>query len=180
MEKLRTIERKILRACLNRYRTPESNYKKWIPNYKLYEYANIIRIDLFILKLIRNHWTNVHRVTTNSLIHCTAFPNPLYYDKAATTGYTPPESFTHLDKEGLLQNTTNFPVIYHVNRKTSQKSITYSKNATQDNPIMRFNYRLSSVDRKDNHRANTKKYYWLEKKPNTQSTDTATKETRTK
>ncbi|CAK9806151.1 Probable RNA-directed DNA polymerase from transposon X-element [Anthophora plagiata] len=161
MEKLRIFERKCLRACLGKYRSPESNYKKMISNYKLYEEAKLIRIDLFILKLIRNHWSCVNKVTSNSLIHCSMYPNPLYFAKAMETGYTPPESFIYLDSEGYIQNTENIPIIYHVNRKTYEKKITYNKNIKSSDPNMRFNFKLSSIDLKDKHRQNTKKYWWL-------------------
>ncbi|CAL7937382.1 unnamed protein product [Xylocopa violacea] len=93
MEKLRIFERKCLRACLNKYRSPESNYKKMISNYKLYEEAKLIRIDLFVLKLIRNHWSNINNITSNSLIYSSTYPNRLYFAKTMETGYTPPESF---------------------------------------------------------------------------------------
>lgn len=55
MEKLRLFERKYLRACTPKYRSSESNFQKYISNKKLYETANTIRIDNFIICLIRNH-----------------------------------------------------------------------------------------------------------------------------
>ncbi|XP_076221690.1 uncharacterized protein LOC143176940 [Nomia melanderi] len=160
MEQLRVFERKCLRACLSRYRTPESNFTKLVKNHRLYEEANIIRIDLFILKLIRNHWANVHNVTTNSLIHCSTFPNPLYFRKTMVTGYTPPESFIYLDSEGYIQNSENVPIIYHVHRRTFDKHITYDKNIRFNDPDMRYNYNLSNVDKRDKHRQNIR-YWWL-------------------
>lgn len=36
MEKLRVFQRKCIRACLGKYRTPESNFTKLISNHKLY------------------------------------------------------------------------------------------------------------------------------------------------
>ncbi|XP_015438037.1 PREDICTED: RNA-directed DNA polymerase from mobile element jockey-like, partial [Dufourea novaeangliae] len=57
MEKLRVFERKCIRACLGKYRSPESNYTKLISNYKLYEEAMLVRIDFFMVKLIRDHWS---------------------------------------------------------------------------------------------------------------------------
>ncbi|CAK9832686.1 Probable RNA-directed DNA polymerase from transposon X-element [Anthophora retusa] len=161
MEKLRAFERKCIRACLNRYRSPESNYTKRISNYKLYEEAKMIRIDLFALKLIRNHWANINTIVSNSQIYSSTYPNPLYFAKTMKTGYTPPESFIHLDSEGYIQNSRNIPLIYHVFRKATDKTITYNKNIDFENPAMRFNYKLSSVDLKDNHRQNVKKYWWL-------------------
>ena len=55
MEKLRIFERNCLRACLKMYKTSESNYESHYPNKKLYDNANIPRIDNFILKLNRDH-----------------------------------------------------------------------------------------------------------------------------
>lgn len=158
MELLRTFERKCLRACLNRYRTPESNYTKTI---KLYEEANVSRIDLFILKLIRNHWANVRNITDNSLIRCSTLPNELYFKKAMKTGYTPPESFTYLDSEGIIQNSDNIPIIYHAHRRTFDKQITYNKNISAHDPNMRFNLQLSRIDKKDKHRQNINRYWWI-------------------
>ncbi|CAK9816206.1 Probable RNA-directed DNA polymerase from transposon X-element [Anthophora plagiata] len=161
MEKLRIFERKCLRACLGKYRSPESDYKKMISNQKIYEEAKITRIDLFILRLIRNHWFNIQNVTSNSLIYGSTYPNPLYFAKSMETGYTPPESFIYLDSEGYIQNRENIPIIYHVSRKTYEKKISYNRNIKSDDPNMRFNSKLSSIDLKDNHRKNTKKYWWL-------------------
>lgn len=162
MEKLRLFERKCLRACLSKYRSPESNYTKLISNYKLYEEAKITRIDLFLLKLTRNHWANTRTITSNSLIYSSTYPNPLYFSKTLKTGYTPPESFIYLDSEGYIQNSDNVPIIYHAFKKTDDKTITYNKNIPFDDPNMRFNYRLSSIDRKDTHRRHTDRYWWLQ------------------
>ena len=40
MEKIRIFERKCIRACLSKYRTPESNYTKNVSNHQLYNEAN--------------------------------------------------------------------------------------------------------------------------------------------
>ncbi|XP_076388847.1 uncharacterized protein LOC143264617 [Megachile rotundata] len=111
MEKLRTFERKCLRVCLSKYRTPESNYTKLISNHRLYEKAKIIRNDLFLLKLIHNHWANTVKITCNSLMCHLPYPNPLYFTKTLKTGYTPPESFIFLDSEGYIQNPENIPIL---------------------------------------------------------------------
>lgn len=161
MEKLRSFERKCLRACLGKYRTPESNYKKLISNPRLYEYAEITRIDLFILKLIRNHWTNIRNIKSNSLINSSIYPNPQYYDKTRHTGYTPPEAFIHLDGEGFIQNKENTPLIYHVTRKADDKRILYHTDINMNNANPKLNCKLSKIDKKDTHRRDTKKYWWL-------------------
>ncbi|XP_017796810.1 PREDICTED: uncharacterized protein LOC108578067 [Habropoda laboriosa] len=140
MEKLRVIERKCLRACLGKYRTPESNYTKLISNHKLYEYANITRIDLHILKLIRNHWANIRNVTNNSLIYSSTYPNPQYHEKTRHTGYIPPEAFTHLDSQGYIQDKDNTPLIYHTTRKADNKKILYSTDINDNDTNTRLNY----------------------------------------
>ncbi|CAK9796537.1 hypothetical protein ANTPLA_LOCUS858 [Anthophora plagiata] len=161
MEKLRVFERKCLRASLGKYRTPESNYTKLISNHKLHEYANTIRIDLHILKLIHNHWASIRNVTNNSLINSSIYPNPQYYDKTRHTGYIPPEAFIYLDSKGYIQDKDNTPLIYHITRKADDKKILYSTDKQDININTRLNYKLSKIDKKDAHRRNTKRYWWL-------------------
>ena len=48
-------ERKCLRACTRMFRTSQSNYLKYVSNKSLYDKANIVRIDNFIIQLIRNY-----------------------------------------------------------------------------------------------------------------------------
>ncbi|XP_076379050.1 uncharacterized protein LOC143259674 [Megalopta genalis] len=148
MEKLRLFERKCIRACLDKYRSPQSNYTKLIANHTLYEEAKIIRIDLFIKKLIRDHWRKVNTVTTNSLISHSLYPNPLYFHKTLQTGYIPPEAFIYLDGSGLIQNKNKLPVIYHYNRKTFEKTIPYNSDLQNDDKNLRFMYKLSAIDLK--------------------------------
>lgn len=131
-----------------------------INNYKLYEEAKLLRI-FFILKLIGNHWNNIHKTTTNPLITHTVFLNPLYFEHARHTGYIPLESFVYLDSEGLIQNDKNMPIIYHYNRKTFDKKIIYNSNINVNDTNLRFMYKMSSIDVKDESRKNTKKYWWL-------------------
>ena len=56
MEKIHIFERKCIRACLSIYRSEHSGYRKYIKNKKIYDLANIHRIDCHILKLTRNHF----------------------------------------------------------------------------------------------------------------------------
>ncbi|CAK9799901.1 Probable RNA-directed DNA polymerase from transposon X-element [Anthophora quadrimaculata] len=161
MEKLRIFERKCLRACIGKYRTPESNYTKLISNHKLYEHANTIRINLHILKLIRNHWATIRNVKNNSLINSSIYPHTQYHEKTRHTGYTPPEAFIHLDTEGYIQDKDNIPLIYHITRKADNKTILYNTDINQNSINSRQNLKLSNIDKKDRHRRNTKKYWWL-------------------
>ena len=50
MEKIRIFERKCTRACLSIYRSEHSGYRKYVKNKKIYDLANIHRIDCHILK----------------------------------------------------------------------------------------------------------------------------------
>ncbi|XP_076660285.1 uncharacterized protein LOC143363606 [Halictus rubicundus] len=162
MEKIRLLERKCLRACLNVYRTPESNYTKYISNHNLLLKAQIPRIDIHMIKLARNHWANTRRIQNNSLIFSSTYPNPLYHEITRHTGYIPPEAFIHLDKAGLIQNTLGHPILYHHNRKNYNKTITYNNNCSIDDPDMRFRHKLTQYDTEDDHRKNTDKYWWLD------------------
>lgn len=117
MELLRKFKRNCFRACLKMYRTPESNYKKFYSCKKLYDKANITRIDSFILKLTRDHMAQASNLRVNSLIFGPFFPNPLYFEKCRKSGYIPPEAFTYLDGEGYIQNRGNIPILYHNHRQ---------------------------------------------------------------
>ena len=63
MERLRIFERNCLRKCLGKTRSMETDFKHLISNQKIYNEANINRIDIFIIKLIRDHYLRV----TNTL-----------------------------------------------------------------------------------------------------------------
>lgn len=165
MEKIRVFERKCIRACLSKYRSPETDYRHFISNKKLYNEANIHRIDCFILKLIRNHFSQIHKITENSLISSIIYPNPLYFENTCKTGYVPPEAFPFLDKKNLIQDSNNVPIIYHINRKNAtRKKFLYDPNlnSKDPNPLWIYNMSLSNKDRKDNHRKNKSKFFWLE------------------
>lgn len=105
------------------YRTPESNYTKYYSNHKLLQKAEITRIDLFMLKMIRNYSANIRNIN-NSLIFSSSYPNPRYLEKTRFSGHTPPEAFIGLDNVGLIHNTHGHPLIYHYNRKNYNKKNT--------------------------------------------------------
>lgn len=77
MEKIRTFERKCLKACLNINRIEESDYIKYINNQTLYNKAKIPRIDNFIIDLIREHYLQASKNSQNSLVFGALYPNPL-------------------------------------------------------------------------------------------------------
>lgn len=113
MEQLRIFERKCFRACLNKYRTPESNYQKYISNKKIYDMAKISRIDNFIIKQTRNYFAS-STSTENSLIYPIVYTDPNYIERAQYTGHIPPEGFIFLDSKGYIQDRNMVPIIYHI------------------------------------------------------------------
>ena len=93
MEKIRIFERKCIRACLSIYRSEHSGYKKYVKNKRIYDLANIHRIDCHILKITRNHFAQAAKIKENSLIFGCLFPNDSYYKNTLTIGYIPSRSF---------------------------------------------------------------------------------------
>jgi len=69
MEQIRVFERRCLRACTNTYRSEELNFQKYVNNRILYDRANISRIDIFILNLIREYFLRSSQILNNSLIY---------------------------------------------------------------------------------------------------------------
>ena len=94
MEKIRVFERKYLRACLNQYRSVETNYFYYISNKKIYirKARYLVQIILSYLKLIRNYFASTRSVLTNGLIQGLTYPNPLYFVKTLTSSHIPPRS----------------------------------------------------------------------------------------
>ena len=117
------IERKCLRACTGLYRSPESNYLKHISNTKLYNSAKISRIDCFILNLIRKYYIQVVKITENSLIFGSVYPNELYFEKTLQTGFIPPEACPCMDARGYIQDNNQVPILYHIGRNRNNKKV---------------------------------------------------------
>ena len=164
MEKIRVFERKCLRACLSEYRSAETNYFYYISNKKIYNKANVPRIDNFILKLTRNHFASTRSVLTNGLIQGLTYPNPLYFVKTLTSGHIPPEAFLYLDEKGFIQNNKNIPIIYHAIRRAGNTKITFPSNLdmTISSDLCRYSTALPKRDIKDKHRRNIERYWWLD------------------
>lgn len=157
MEKLRRFERTCLRATLNMYRSPNSNFMRKYSNKNLYETANIPRIDLFILKLTRNYLKDLPSIP-NKIIN--SFATTPFFRSKIESGYFPPQYFMHLDHKGLIQNEKNIPIIYHLPRHQNNKFINYSYENTNDCTLFKYNTSLSRRDRACNQRIN-KKYFWI-------------------
>ena len=124
MEKLRVFERKCLRILsLNKYRKPETEFKYYISNNKLYNESNVIRIDNFIIHLIRKHYSRAADNIINSNISHPIFTDEVYIKKILKNQFIPPESFIYLDKLNFIQDSNNIPIFYHINRRSTNKEI---------------------------------------------------------
>lgn len=161
MEKMRVFERSCLRACIGKYRNLNLENLHYISNQKLYNNANIKRIDNFIVKLIRNHFANATSIRQNTLICHVNYPNENYYKKTLVTGYVPPEAFTFLDANGYIQSDNNIPIIYHVDRTAGRNKLSYDPSNIYPTQ-WRYSKAIPIKDSKDNQRADTKKYFWLQ------------------
>lgn len=116
---------------------PEYDYLRQYSNKKVYDKANIPRIDNFILKLVRDHFANAAMIKQNSLIFAALYPNPEYFARTLLTGFIPPEAFLYLDTKGFIQDFKGIPIIYHVPRHKNIKKITYPANvdSSKDNTL---------------------------------------------
>ena len=65
------------------------------------------------------------------LIYHLIYPNPQYYDRIK---YIPSKSFIYLDCTSLIQNTDNYSIVYHYNRKICNKTIPYNSNRSFNDP----------------------------------------------
>jgi len=161
MEKIRIFERKCLRACMNMYRSAESEHIKYISNQKLYEKANIPRIDNFVINLTREHFLQANRVKQNSLIYCALYPNPMYHNRTISTGYIPPEAFIYLDQKGYIQDDKGVPLIYHFPRHNSNKKLEYPQfsNSEDMNIPWKYSMALPNKEKLKKHKERMK-YWW--------------------
>lgn len=112
MEKMRIFERQCLRKCLHIYRSIHSNFLHYISNKSLYKLAQIPRIDNYILKLTRNYFSSISQTNNPNLIAIST-PNTARAIRSMATGYVAPQTFIYCDKIGLLQTSSNIPLIYH-------------------------------------------------------------------
>lgn len=160
MERIRVLERKCLRASVNKYFNFTT--QKRISNTEIYNLANVHRFDNFIVKLIRDHYYKVSLVKTNNLISGALYTNDLYCEKTRLSGYIAPEAFLHLDREGFIQNKDNIPIIYHMYRRATDKKIQYSVTDIEQGLLnnVRFSTRISNRDM--NYKINSKRHFWLQ------------------
>ena len=160
MEKLRVFERKCLRICLNKYRKPETEFKHYISNKKLYNESNIIRIDNFIIHLIRKHYSRAADNIINSNISHPIFTDEVYIKKILKNQFIPPESFIYLDKLNFIQDSNNIPIFYHINRRSTNKEIDNEfLNNISNNRNSKFNTDISVCDK--NKKLKKELFFWL-------------------
>ena len=139
-----------------------TQYRRWYSNKKIYDLANISRIDNFIIKLTREH-----------IRSCPIVGNPLvdslyvFDDNEMTNfienGIPPPEAFTVLDKNNYIQNDNNVPVLYHVYRHAFLKSIHYPPvtGDLRNRPNIIYCTDLPKCDMTAKFK-DTEKYAWLQ------------------
>jgi len=162
MEKIRLFERKCLRVCLNTYRSAHSDFKHYTSNKTLLDTAQINRIDMFIIKTIKNRFARLPYISENEFIWGCTFPNDKYYQETFKSGYIPPEAFLYLDAKSFIINEENIPIIYHKYRRATNKKIRYEPDLRTENNELRFCTNISTKDIKDINRENKYKYFWLD------------------
>lgn len=156
MEKYRVLERKILRMCIGGGRASATQYKHYINNTTLYTLSDTERVDLHILKLVRNHCARSSlMIEENDNIWQPYYPQALYLEKTLKTGYIPPEMFIHLDTNGYIQDDQGIPILYHIYRHPTHKGIEHGK-FDLDRSLLRF-----STSVKHELQKNKIKYWWL-------------------
>lgn len=161
MEKLRCLERRCLRACLRLYRSQYSDWQHYIRNQAIYETAEIPRIDSFTLRLTRDYFSGLPNID-NAVIRSSSMQRDEVSKRQITIGYVAPQAFTYCDQRGLLQNECNIPILYHWKRNKANKKIALKHDAYDTSRgNFTFSIALPKRDRRDFHRLNFEKYWWL-------------------
>lgn len=158
MEKIRVFERKCLRACMSLFRSPQSNYLKYVSNKKLYNASNVIRIDNFIINLIRNNIWRCTLCTENNLIMAPYYINEEYISETIQKGYVPPEAFLYLDKMKLIQNENGIPLFYHNYRRANIKAIDCTSATNAD---LRYDTSVNDREFCITQKYYPKRFWWL-------------------
>lgn len=160
MEKMRLLERSCLRAALNKYRSAQTEYRKWINNKEIYNEAGIPRIDNHIIKLARDYYSRCAK-SKNAIIKSFATIDERKMSIAIEEGYPQPKAFILLDKRGIIQDGNNKPIIYHWRRHKKDKKLpsTWEKVEAKQNPY-KYSMAISEVDYQDKHRL-LHQYWWL-------------------
>lgn len=157
MERLRKCERKILRSCTSLFRSASSGFNKYVSNIKLYNTAEIVRIDNHVINLTRSHIKRCLDNMDNPLIKAPYYESDEYFILCIKNGFVPPECFLYLDKNGYIQNSECIPVLYHIFRRANNKII-------EDNDLNNVNKRHDiSISERDKSISNSirRKCWWL-------------------
>ncbi|KAI4486271.1 hypothetical protein M0802_012415 [Mischocyttarus mexicanus] len=93
----------------------------------------------------------------NTLLNRQGCPDEEDFANICSSGYIPPELFTLCDKHGLIQDENNLPVLYHIKRHCTDKTISLEPNLITRNS---FSTALPNIDKRDTHRL-SKAYWWL-------------------
>ncbi|KYN16194.1 hypothetical protein ALC57_11547 [Trachymyrmex cornetzi] len=161
MEKIRSLERKCLRACPNLNRSAESDYMKYVSNKALYDTANIPHINNFIIGITRDHFLYASKIYQNSLVFSALYPNPMYFKKTFSSGFIPPEAFPYLDHKGYIQDLNYVPIIYHFPRHSNDKKIKYPENSNSKDTSILWRYNMDTPDFvKLKKKKDRSKYWW--------------------
>lgn len=155
MEKYRKFERACLRACLGKYRSPESECTKIIDSQTIYNLANIPRFDSFCLILTRNYYSSLYEID-NDILKNLKVRNETEVLRMAKSNYTPLELFTNLDRLGCIQDQRNVPILYHIQRHCVKKAIIVDIENVNNSRCV-FSQTLPTRDRKSLDRL-TEKY----------------------
>lgn len=163
MERIRVLERHCLRACLGKYRDFHTTENHCISNVRIYNLAKINRIDNFIIRQIRRHFSRSTE-NSNSLIRGPTILQEEYMEKARASGFIPPEGFIHLDITGRIQDLNGIPIIYHIYRRATDRAIRYEQNVAADNiqDLLRFDVGISAKDKRDFEDIRKNSFWWLE------------------
>lgn len=111
-----------------------------------------------MLKINRDYYANVTKVIVNPIITNIANVNNDYFEKCKNSGYLPPETFTLLAYQGLIQNEFNVPTIYHWSRHNSNKKIPHN---VQEIPPLKYSTALPDCNTNSKQRLHLNKYWWL-------------------
>lgn len=101
MEEL-VFERVCLRACLDKHRDPETEFRTMLSNKKIYDESNISRIDNFIINLTRNHISFTLKNDENPLIRKPFLTELDNIDRMIAEGFLSLETFPRLDQLGFI------------------------------------------------------------------------------
>lgn len=104
-----------MRAALKLHKSKKSNFKHWTSNKILYDTANIPRIDNFIIKTTRNYFASLKKIKNDEIQKLCELDHPTAI-AAAAKGCTKPQEFIYHDRQGIVRNNYNVPIIYHWKR----------------------------------------------------------------